>query len=69
MANTNFISAANLFGWGQSFNATGKFPIIAKRVWETYADMIEFVGDTNDVCPAGVVLTVINDTDSKKNGA
>ena len=69
MANTNFISAANLFGWGQSFNATGKFPIIAKRVWETYADMMEFVGDTNDVCPAGVVLTVINDTDSKKNGA
>ena len=31
--------------------------------------MMEFVGDTNDVCPAGVVLTVINDTDSKKNGA
>ena len=69
MANTNFISAANLFGWGQSFNATGKLPIIAKRVWETYADMMEFVGDTSDVCPAGVVLTVINDTDSKKNGA
>ena len=69
MANTNFISAANLFGWGQSFNATGKFPIIAKRVWETYADMMEFVGDTSDVCPAGVVLTVINDTDTKKNGA
>lgn len=69
MANTNFISAANLFGWGQSFNATGKFPIIAKRVWETYADMMAFVGDTSDVCPAGVVLTVINDTDSKKNGA
>ena len=69
MANTNFISAANLFGWGQSFNATGKFPIIAKRVWETYADMMEFVGDTSDVCPAGVVLTVINDTDAKKNGA
>lgn len=69
MANTNFISAANLFGWGQSFNATGKFPLIAKRVWETYADMIAFVSDTSDVCPAGVVLTVINDTDSKKNGA
>lgn len=31
--------------------------------------MMEFVGDTSDVCPAGVVLTVINDTDSKKNGA
>lgn len=69
MANTNFISAANLFGWGQSFNATGKFPLIAKRVWETYADMLAFVSDTSDVCPAGVVLTVINDTDSKKNGA
>ena len=69
MANTNFISAANLFGWGQSFNATGKFPLIAKRVWDSYADMMEFVGDTSDVCPAGVVLTVINDTDSKKNGA
>ena len=31
--------------------------------------MMEFVGDTSDVCPAGVVLTVINDTDKKKNGA
>lgn len=31
--------------------------------------MIAFVSDTSDVCPAGVVLTVINDTDSKKNGA
>lgn len=69
MANTNFISAANLFGWGQSFNATGKFPLIAKRVWETYDDMIAFVSDTSDVCPAGVVLTVVNDTDSSKNGA
>lgn len=31
--------------------------------------MIEFVGDTGDTCVAGVILTVINDTDSKKNGA
>ena len=69
MSEQKFISAANLFGWGQSFNATGKFPLIAKRVWNTYADMVEFVGNPNDVCPAGVVLTVINDTDSKKNGA
>lgn len=69
MSEQKFISAANLFGWGQSFNATGKFPLIAKRVWNTYEDMIEFVGNPNDVCPAGVVLTVVNDTDSKKNGA
>ena len=69
MADQKFISAANLFGWGQSINATGKFPLIAKRVWKTYADMLAFVSDTSDVCPAGVVLTVINDTDAKKNGA
>lgn len=69
MSEQKFISAANLFGWGQSFNATGKFPLIAKRVWNTYDDMIAFVSDTSDVCPAGVVLTVINDEDSKKNGA
>ena len=31
--------------------------------------MIEFVGDTGDTCVAGVILTVINDTDVKKNGA
>lgn len=31
--------------------------------------MIEFVGDTGDTCVAGVILTVINDTDAKKNGA
>lgn len=69
MAEQKFISAANLFGWGQSFNATGKFPLIAKRVWKTYADMMAFVADTSDVCPAGVVLTVVDDADAKKNGA
>lgn len=69
MSEQKFISAANLFGWGQSFNATGKFPIIAKRVWKTYNDMIAFVSDTSDVCTAGLVLTVVNDADAKKNGA
>ena len=71
MANKNFISAGEdkLFGWGQSFNATGKFPVIAKRVWATYKDMMDFVSDTSDVCPAGVILTVVNDTDKDNNGA
>lgn len=69
MANVNFIASSAPYGWAQSLSASGKYPLISKRLWETYADMMEFVGDTNDTCVSGVILTVVNDTDSKKNGA
>lgn len=69
MANINFIASSAPYGWAQSLSASGKYPLISKRLWETYADMMEFVGDTNDTCVSGVILTVVNDTDKKKNGA
>ena len=69
MANNNFISSETLFAWGSSFNTTKKIPVIAKRVWQTYEDMFNYVSDSSDTCIAGIVLTVVNDTDATKNGA
>ena len=69
MANNNFISSETLFAWGSSFNTTKKIPVIAKRVWQTYEDMFNYVSDANDTCIAGIVLTVVNDEDVTKNGA
>ena len=69
MANNNFISSETLFAWGSSFNTTKKIPVIAKRVWQTYNDMFNYVSDSSDTCIAGIVLTVVNDKDATKNGA
>ena len=69
MANDKFISSETLFAWGSSFNTTKKIPVIAKRVWQTYEDMFNYVSDANDTCIAGIVLTVVNDEDVTKNGA
>ena len=68
MANTNYITADVKNGYGKSFLATGKFPIVAKRAWKTYADALEYAGDINDSCFAGAILAVINDTNPKNNG-
>ena len=68
MANTNYITSSVQNGYGKSFIATGKFPIVAKRAWQTYADALEYAGDLADSCFAGVILAVINDDDAKKNG-
>lgn len=68
MANTNYITSSVQNGYGKSFIATGKFPIVAKRAWQTYADALEYAGDLADSCFAGAILAVINDTDAKKNG-
>lgn len=69
MGNTNFIASSAPYGWAQSLSASGKYPLISKRIWATYADMAAFVADVSDTCTSGIVLTVVSDTDTKKNGA
>lgn len=56
------------YGFGLSFEASGKAPVIAKRIWETLADAQAYVDSATDTAIAGLQLTVINDTDASKNG-
>lgn len=54
------------YGFGLTLQASGKAPLIAKRIWDTYDHMMEFVNDANDTAIVGLLLTVTND--STKNG-
>lgn len=56
------------YGFGLSFEVTGKAPVVAKRIWETLADAQAYVDSATDTAIAGLQLTVINDTDASKNG-
>ena len=56
------------YGWGLSFNMTGKAPAIAKRIFSTYADALAYINDANDSAIEGLQLSVFNDADTKKNG-
>lgn len=56
------------YGFGLSFQASGKAPVIAKRIWKTLADAQAYVDSTTDTAIAGLQLTVVNDTDASKNG-
>lgn len=67
MAEKIFDAQSN-YGWGLSLNMTGKAPAVAKRIWNTYADALAYVNDFNDSAIEGLRLTVVADTDSKKNG-
>lgn len=57
------------YGFGLTFNATGKAPLIAKRIFETYNDALSYAQDDLDSCVPGLILGVINDTNDDNNGA
>ena len=52
------------YGFGLSFEATGKAPVIAKRIWATLADAQAYVNEKTDTAIAGLQLSVINDTEA-----
>jgi hypothetical protein len=56
------------YSYPESFNATFKAPIIAKRIWKTYADALGWINDPNDSAIVGLQLSIINDPDPNKNG-
>lgn len=56
------------YGWNLTWEATGKFPIIAKRIWKTLADAQAYVDDAKGTACAGLVLSVISDPTPSNNG-
>ena len=56
------------YGFGLSFEATGKAPVIAKRIWATLADAQAYVNEKTDTAIAGLQLSVINDPIESNNG-
>ena len=67
MAEKIFKNQVN-YGWGLSLNMTGKYPAVAKRIFDTLADAQAFADDFNDSAIEGLVLSVVADDDSTKNG-
>lgn len=67
--NNKFISQTNL-GWTFSFEANGKYPMIANRIFATKAGAEAFIADTtaNATAIPGLILRVIEDT-AANNGA
>ena len=67
--NNKFISQTNL-GWTFSFEANGKYPMIANRIFATKADAEAYIDDTtlNATAIPGLILRVIED-DEANNGA
>lgn len=49
------------YGFPNTFDATGKFPLIAKRIFKTYKDALEFINDFYDTAVPGLSLSVIDD--------
>ena len=56
------------YGFGLSFEATGKAPIIAKQIWATLEDAQAYVNSSTDTACKGLILTVINDATASNNG-
>ena len=55
-------------GWGFSFNMIGKSPAVAKRIWDTYDDALEYANNVSDSAIEGLLLSVVSDEDDTKNG-
>lgn len=58
-----------LLGQGYSLNLAGKGHAIAKRVWKTKADMMEYLKDPNSSAVRGIILVVTDDETASNNGA
>ena len=67
MAEKKFDAQVN-YGWGFSFNMTGKVPAVAKRIFDTLSDAQQYIDNVEDTAIEGLVLSVVADTDAL-NGA
>ena len=59
----------NNYGWGLTFNMTGKVPAINKRIFNTLADALEIANDYDDSAIEGLILSVVADENEKNNGS
>ena len=55
------------YGWGLTFNLTGKAPAVNKRIFNTLADAKKYADDPNDSAIEGLLLSVVSDTE-ENNG-
>jgi hypothetical protein len=53
------------YGWGLTFNLTGKAPAINKRIFDTLEDATLFANDYNDTAIEGLLLSVVADEETK----
>ena len=58
----------NNYGWGLTFNMTGKVPAVNKRIFNTLEDALSFANDYNDSAIEGLQLSVIADETENNNG-
>ena len=56
-------------GWGVTFDANKRVPIIAKRRFATLADAQGFVDDKTSTATEGIIVVVYKDSVKKNNGA
>ena len=63
----NFDTQSN-YGWGLSFNMTGKVPAIHKRIFDTLEGAQAFADNYNDSAIPGLLLSIVNDENNKNNG-
>ncbi len=55
------------YGWNLTWEATGKFPIIAKRAFKKLEDAQAYIDDPTQTACEGLILAVFNDVE-KNNG-
>lgn len=58
----------NNYGWNLTWEATGKFPIVAKRIWSTLADAQAYIDNASDTACIGLQLSVVQDPNEENNG-
>lgn len=56
------------YGWPLTFQMTGKFPLLAKRIFPTKSAAEAYINDLNDTAIPGIILTVVDDA-AENNGA
>lgn len=47
--------------WGETFKMGVKAPVVADRIFDTYADADAYIKDVNSSAIAGLIISVIND--------
>lgn len=67
MASKKF-DGQNNYGWGLTFQMTGKTPIIDKEIFNTLAEAEEFANDIYDSAIEGMLLKVVSDKETNNNG-
>lgn len=60
---------SSIVGSPLTYTPTGRFPIVGGTVYETYADLINYVTSDSSTAIGGSILFVVADEDPTKNGA